>query len=318
MNDMTPIALNVIRRVPLANIDRSDRLRPIDQAKVQLIADSILAYRAAGNEGTPAPVTVRPTGVDQFRLIVGGHRTAAHELLGDIEIDVIVRAMGDLQARLMEIDENLCRNELNALDRSAFLAERHRIWEEMYPDKAGRKGSMKARWHSAKDASDTTRTVRVVSEASDPTDTVSVGSSQSEKFSFAEDAQEKIGLSASTIRRDVQMYRLLASTPDILARVRGTDLEDNPGQLKALARVPAAERAGVLDLMFREEAPVKNVSSAIALMQGHREPSASPDEHSFAALVKDWTRASKKVRNRFLDHLHSSGALDAYTTGNED
>lgn len=306
MTDNKAIPVGEIHSVPIAAIDRSGRLRPIDPAKVQLIADGILTWRAMGNQGIPAPITVRPAGPNAWKLVAGGHRVSAVELLGDLEIPVLIQNLSDLQARLVEIDENLCRNELNALDRAAFLAERSRIWEKMYPDKAGRKGSNKARWHGASDLTD------------HPTRTVRVGSEDIEKFSFAEDAQEKIGLSASTIRRDVQMYRLLASTPEILDRVRGTGLENNPGQLKALARVPAPERGAVLDLLLGENPPAKNVAGAIAQMRGHREPSASPDELLFKALVNTWERAGARVRGRFLDHLHSKGALDAYTNGSED
>jgi hypothetical protein len=53
-------------------------------------------------------------------------------------------------------------------------------------------------------------------------------------------------------------------------------------------------------------------------MQGRREPSASPDELLFKALVNNWTRASARVRGRFLDHLHDMGALEAYINGPED
>jgi ParB family chromosome partitioning protein len=276
--------------LPIRKIDASDRLRPVDMAKVQLIAEGILAWRAGGNEGIPAPITVRSLGEDCWKLVAGAHRLAACELLGDHEIDAIVRDLDDLQARLMEIDENLCRNELNALDRAAFLTERDRIWREMYPEKDGRKGSAKARWHSVE---------------------------ESETFSFASDAADKVGLSQRSIQMDVKLFRMLSLTPDVIELVRGTWLEDHQGQLKALARVPGADRAEALALMLREDNPAKNVASAIAEMRGLVAAPVSPDEKSFAALVSQWTRASAKARGRFLDHLHSAGALDDYTLGAE-
>lgn len=286
------LAAGGLHIVPIRKIDASDRLRPVDIAQVHLIADGILAWRASGHEGIPAPITLRPIGEEAWKLVAGAHRLAAAQLLGDHVIDAIVHDLNDLQARLTEIDENLCRNELNALDRAAFLAERDRIWRKMYPDKDGRKGSMKARWHSAPDTT--------------------------EKFSFASDASEKVGLSERAIRADVSLYRLLASTPDVIALVRGTWLEDHQSQLKALARLAPFERGDILARLLREDNPAKNVAAAIAEKDGRREPAATPDEKTFAALVAQWTRASAKTRGRFLDHLHSAGVLDAYANGPED
>lgn len=302
MTEPRAVLIGEIHSLPTKAIDRSGRLRPIDPAKVQLIADGIMTWRAMGNHGIPAPITVRPSGKAAWKLVAGGHRLAAVELLGDLEIPVLIQNLDDLQARLVEIDENLCRNELNALDRATFLAERDRIWREMYPEKAGRKGSMQARWHSAHDT----------------TDKMSVVSEGTEKFSFAAEIQDKIGLSEKSIRREVKLFNMLSLTPDVLQRVRGTWLEDHQGQLLALAKVPAGERAAVLDVLLREDDPARNVSAAVAEMQGRRTAIATPDEKAFAALVSQWTRASAKVRNRFLDHLHSAGALDAYADGTED
>lgn len=294
-SQLTPqraIAMGAIHAVPLASIGADNRLRPVDQAKVQLIADGILAWRATGNDGIPAPILVRPTARDGYALVAGAHRLAAVRLLGEDHIDAIVRDLDDLQARLIEIDENLIRNELNALDRAAFLAERDRIWRKMHPDKAGRKGSNKARWHSA----------------GDPT----------EKFSFGSEIAEKVGLSDRAIRGDVKLYHMLALTPDVIDRVRGTWLEDNQSQLKALAKVGAGDRRAVIDLLFQEEKPARNVADALATMKGTRRDSPAPDEKAYALFVSLWTRAGAKLRSRILDHLDSVGALDAYLTGVED
>jgi ParB family chromosome partitioning protein len=278
--------------VPIRQIDASDRLRPVDPAQVQLIADSILASRQQGGRGLDTPIILRPCGEEVWKLVAGAHRLAAAQLLGDVHIDAIVQDMNELQARLVEIDENLCRAELNALDRAAFLADRDRIWREMNPDKVGSKGSNKARWHR--------------------------GTDQNDKLSFGAEAAEKIGLSQRSIQRDVKIFRMLSLTPEVIDQVRGTWLEDNQQQLKALAAMPAAERGAVLDLLFRGEAPAKNVGAAIAEMRGHREAPVAPDEKAFAGLVTQWTRASAKTRGRFLDYLHSAGALDDYITGSED
>jgi ParB family chromosome partitioning protein len=275
-------------RIDVALIDASDRLRPVDTAKAQLIADSILAARARGEHGLDTPIMVRPAGAG-FKLVIGAHRLFAVQLLGDTAIDAIVEEIGDLEARMKEVDENLCRAELNALDRAAFLAERDRVWRKMHPDMAGRKGSAKARWHHVSGA-----------------------------VSFAAEISERIGLSQRTVQRDVKLYRMLASTPEAIADIRGTWLENDPGQLKALASIPAADRYQVINRLFREGSPAKNVAAAIAEIQGKPKVEVNPEEAVFAALVMQWMRASARMRSRFLNHLDETGALDDYISGGED
>lgn len=273
--------------VAIVDIDATDRLRPIDPAKVQLIKDSILAFRRKdGAESSPAPITVRRLKNGKYRLVSGAHRLAACRQLGDAMIEVIIRDLDDLQARLMEIDENLCRAELNALDRASFLAERDRIWREMYPEHTRGKVGAKVRWHGL-----------------------------TENTSFGDDFKEKVGLSPRSIQMDVRLYRLLATTPGVLDRLRGTWLEDHQGQLKALAKVDDSDRAAVLDLLFRKEEPSRSIADALATLKGTRKPTPKPDDKAFTLFTSLWARAGAKLRNRILDHLDGAGALDTYANG---
>lgn len=276
-----------IHRVPLALIDSDNRLRPADPAWVQVQKDSILSYRANTQEdGIPAPITIRPKEDGRFDLVSGKHRLEACREIGDIDIDALIRVMTPAQARLMEIDENLNRNELSALNRAVFIAERDRIWKELHPDTAKGKAGAKARWHHA-----------------------------TENFSFASDTAARVNLSEKSVRNDVNLFRALAITPEVIQAIRGTWLEDHQGQLKALSKVGPEKRMRVLERMLREEKPAANVAAALGEIDGRRVTAADPDETAFAALVTKWTHAPAKARSRFLDHLHSTGALDAYING---
>ncbi len=279
--------IDKVHSVPITLIDIGNRLRPVDPARVQMIKDSILSFRSnSQDEGLPAPITLRPAEGGRFLLVAGAHRLQACVEIGDQSIAALVRPMNDLQARLLEIDENLCRAELTAFDRASFLAERDRIWKEMHPESGKGKSGAKARWHG-----DTDNT------------------------SFASDIKERVGLSDRSVRRDVALFRSLAETPDAIQAIRGTWLEDHQGQLKALAKVGPEKRLQVLERMLREDKPAANVSAALAEIEGRRAVAADPDEKAFASLVSDWTRAPAKARSRFLDHLYSTGALNAYING---
>ena len=49
----------------------------------------------------------------------------------------MIEAGDDLRAELIEIDENLNRNELSAAQRAASIKRRKEIWEVLHPDQVG-------------------------------------------------------------------------------------------------------------------------------------------------------------------------------------
>ena len=76
---------------------------------------------------------LNPITLDQnYALVAGLHRLTACKLLGFTEIECkVVHYDSDASARLAEIDENLIRNELEALERSELWLERDQILDRM-------------------------------------------------------------------------------------------------------------------------------------------------------------------------------------------
>ncbi len=89
------------------------------------------------------PIEVRAPGKSSrvYTLVAGAHWLAAVRSLGRTEIDAVVLAVDDIEARLREIDENLFRRELSALDRAVFLLKRQELYEAQYPEAVGRAAS---------------------------------------------------------------------------------------------------------------------------------------------------------------------------------
>jgi hypothetical protein len=140
-----------------------------------------------------------------LRLVAGLKRLDAARALGWSTVPCRVVALGELQAKLAEIDENVVRNELSALERADLLKRRKEIYETAHPD--ARHGVLggKVRQGSA-----------------------------SEIISFAADAAAKTGLNERTVQMDVKLaVDLDDEAKDIL---RGTPVADNQSALKALAR----------------------------------------------------------------------------------
>ncbi len=197
---------------------------------------------------------------NSVELVAGAHRLAAAREAGWSTIPAQLVAVDRRQARIMEIDENLMRRELSALDRGIFLAERKAVWEALHPEtKKGVKGA-KAKHNSATDM-----------------------------LSFAESVAQRTGLSARTVRRAVALIDGLASEAVDLLRL--TTMADNAAQLRSMARLDR-------DLQVRiareiADGRARSIRDVVAPAS-----KAAPDD--FETLMKAWSRAGAKARRRFL------------------
>jgi ParB family chromosome partitioning protein len=191
-------------------IDATGRLRPVDPAHAQMIAASM------NESGLIQPIVVRADASGNgLKLVVGGHRLCGAEINGWDEIAAILVECSDDEARQIEIDENLARKELTALERAEFLAERKRVYETLHPEVAHGKARRPK-----------TDKQKVANFAT---------------FSrFSKDAAKATGLS----ERSVQLACALAASlsPEAVALIRGTKLADNQAQLQALAALDPAEQ----------------------------------------------------------------------------
>lgn len=265
-------AARIVRLIPLDQIDVQDRLRDVIDDYVQMLAESIR------QNGLAAPIEVRPLPNGRFRLVTGGHRTAACMALGFSEIEAFVLDVSDLQARLREIDENLYRHELSAFDRGAFLSERKALWLELYPETAQGVAGGKARQKSA-----------------------------NEIVSFAEKSALAAGYSRRTIEIAIAMYANLA--PEARQRLRASPIARDQSELIRLSKLPPAEQVRVLDLMQSPDGP-KKVAQAHAMVTGQRAMPPTATDKDFGQLVDRYSRAGARGRKAFIRWLLEAGDLD--------
>ena len=161
-------------------------------------------------------------------LVAGARRLAACKSLGWTEIEANIVELYDLDIELAEIDENLIRMELTALDRAEQRERRKWIYEQKYPGSEQEGRPQK----------------------------------NAEKVStFADDAAEKTNQTSRTVRADVAIAR---GIPEKLREeIRGTDMEDSREDLRALARVkddPVAQKKAVKAVQTGE---AKNLRDAL-------------------------------------------------------
>lgn len=122
------------RPLDIADVVVRDRLRPLDQAHVELLADSMRRQKEAGLRPQISPIEVARSG-DKFLLVSGAHRLAAAKQIGLSKIDAEITEGNVDQRRFREVEENVCRHDLNALDWSFFILEWFRLQGGLIPPK---------------------------------------------------------------------------------------------------------------------------------------------------------------------------------------
>lgn len=119
------------RRVALAEIAVGERLRAVNEEMAAALARD-MERRGLINPVTLAGPVARAPG-PAYELVAGAHRLRAAGMLGWSEIDAMVAPLsGGRDGLLVEIAENLFRNDLSALERALFVAAYREAWEERH------------------------------------------------------------------------------------------------------------------------------------------------------------------------------------------
>jgi len=124
------------KSIPVAEIVVPERIRPVDEDHAKAIAASI------ASKGLLNPITVRHTPNakgGKYTLVAEAHRLRAIEINGAEAIDAVLVKTDKDSALLLEVAENLFRNELSVIDRSVFVQTYRELWQKQNGEiKAGR------------------------------------------------------------------------------------------------------------------------------------------------------------------------------------
>lgn len=207
-----------LTRISLARLTASNQPRPLLTAQVDMLAASIK------DVGLIQPITVARcvavAGVAEqgFQIVAGHHRVAACRALGWLEIDaLVIEDASHLQSELIEIDENLCRAELTASQRSGYTKRRKQIWEALHPEIQ-------------------------VAQAAPPV--IGYASPPPQTQGFAAATAAATGQSKATTNRAIARADAIGDVA--LTKVANTSL-DSGVELDALAKLPAPERAALVE-----------------------------------------------------------------------
>ncbi|WP_425417325.1 ParB N-terminal domain-containing protein [Oricola indica] len=260
--------MSKIEAVAIADIHVPERLREVDMDHVYAIQTSIV------ERGLLNPITVRRTPNakgGKFTLVAGAHRLKAISENEETEIDAIIVEADKLTAVLMEIEENLFRNDLSALDRAIFVQTYREVWEQKH-GKIKRGGDQSANF------------------ALCPVDVLQ----EEAERGFAVHCAERLGCSKRTIYMAQEISSKLPR--DIRRRLHGTPAADNQSALLKLAKLPADKLANAAKVFDTVEGDFDKMMEAL----GDPKPKQSAADQLRSRLIDTWGRVKPKDRIAFV------------------
>ncbi|MBB4955592.1 ParB family chromosome partitioning protein [Agrobacterium vitis] len=257
-------------RIPISSIHVGTRARPVDEDHALAIAASM------AERGLINPITVRKTpaankGATPYTLVAGGHRKRGAELNQWSEIDAIVVAADATEGQLIELSENLYRNELSKLDRAVFVLTFRELWEEQH-GKIDPKGG------------------RPKKQGNDCPVFQAPGKELSQRV------QERLGFGERTYKYVNTIGQNLY--PPLRAALRGTPFADDQSLLLKLAKKGPTEQAAIVKAL-ETEPDVKKVLSFMAEPKVQADP-ATKQAVLLSTLQKAWKDADDATRQSFL------------------
>jgi ParB family transcriptional regulator, chromosome partitioning protein len=166
-------------------------------------------------------------------LIAGFHRLQACKQLGFKFIPANMIDADDLTAELAEIDENLIRLPLTALENAEQLQRRKEIYETLHPESKAEEQRKKGLNVSNEKISQLNKTK-----------------------TFVEDTAEKTGKSPRCIQQNIQIASKISE--EAKAEIKGTELENKKTALLQIAKQPAEmQKELVVDLLQNQGKEVK-------------------------------------------------------------
>lgn len=260
-----PSANMPVRTVDIASVDVGNRLRALDPAWVDLLAEEIQL------DGQIEPIRVIERGT-RFQLIDGARRIAARQKLGHSGIEARIEpeeALADAAfVRLGEIKGNFLRAELTMLERAYYVA----AWREVYesvngPTKRGPKAKRGVSFQRN----------TIPGAANDDVADAFV-------LSLSEAAQKALQISQPTMSR---YLRIASIPPEQGHRLTGHPSADSRVELLILAEQTVVRQAQIVDLILGEDAEIATVADAIAHLDGAAPaPQLTPPERFYQTFSR--------------------------------
>ena len=255
--------------IEIDKIETGARMRPSTDTKVTALALSISGSADAGIgfDGLRLPVEVRKCKREgEYVLVSGLNRLRAMEMLERTEIAAFVLDVDAIRAEMLELEENLVRADLTALDEAFFVKRFLEIFEAEHGE-VSRKGG-----RPEKNSDNLSR--------------------------FSEVASERLAKHPKAIQRALRIANGLHS--DVPSMLRGLDWDDNQKALLELAGVPPEKQVDVVNILLDEEVAAASMREAIAMAAGAVPPVQADQDETWFRKASSIFTANKRLRRRFF------------------
>ncbi|SCB18266.1 ParB N-terminal domain-containing protein [Rhizobium lusitanum] len=268
-----------LKLIPIDQIVVPERLRTVEEEHARAIAQSIVEH------GLINPITVRATPAAKggnWTLVAGAHRLRAFEINGEPEIDAMLVEGDKAEAQLIEITENLFRNDLSVMDRAIFVQSYRDVWESKYgkvePGRPGNRANLSQ-----------------------------LLADEAEAGSFSVHVADRLGVS----RRAVERLNRIAQDlhPTLRSQLRGTPAADNQSMLLKLAK-EGPKRQQQIAAALKKEPDLSKV------LEAAKEPAKEVSEADKQRAVRvdldrAWKSADRITRVLFVfDMLVEAGVAN--------
>ncbi len=287
-----------------------NRKRKFNPAAVAPLADSIRA------NGLHQPIVVREIEPGTFKLLAGRHRLEACRSLGWATVPATIKpSVGDpdldgLQDELTEVDENLIRQELGAVDNAMHVRDRKRI----FTASEHRRRVLEAEAQAAKEKADTGKVSEKTRVLVKHRKSVAARQTSADKLpgtrkvqGFTADTAKASGVSERAVRQEVQRGDVLAE----IAGKAGVDVQslsgaalDQASELDKLAELHKLKPDAAVKLVKRvatEEPARKLAKPSKALAEAKQELVAE-------ARARGRTGTAEELENKDLAALASKAS----------
>ena len=277
------------QQIPLRFIDVGKRLRRLNAAKL------IDFKEALADRGQLQAIIVKPTEDGRYALLAGNYRKAAAEKLGWETIRAELReGLSEDESLLIEIDENLKRNDLSPAERAKHTAERKKIYERNHPETMPTKKGGPGRGK---------QTRRQIGDES-------AGAHKSAER-FTKDTAAKTGQSERTIQRDARRGETKR-----IEEIEGTSL-DNGVEIDAVRQLQQLDPAKA-DELIDQAAAGKEVSAKaeVAKIKSPRKINTRAPQHDVSialqqaqAELKLYKAENERLNGELWNQSAGDGAL---------
>ena len=268
--------MDKFKTLHISDIFVPERLRLVDDDHALAIQASIMQH------GQFNPVTVRmtPNGERPYTLVAGAHRFRAIELMDEEgqDIDALVVKADKDEAILLEIEENLFRNDLSVMDRAVFVETYRDQWEKVHGAINPKGGRPKNR-------------INLIQFSDSPVGLVE----EEAKRGFSEVCANRLGVSVPAVKRLTQIAKSLPKP--VREAIANTSIADNQSQLLKLAKLPPSKQKK-FPKAFEQLSDFKKSLEAL------EPPAPKPDPvlQQLSSLIGAWSRATPEARAKFLAH----------------